>query len=71
MFHRLVMEHYFPQENKSLVIDHIDQNKLNNNLKNLRWTTSATNNMNINKINFVNELPDDAILCYYTFLIIL
>lgn len=68
MFHRLVMEHYFPQQDKSLVIDHIDQNKLNNNLKNLRWTTTAINNMNISKVDFVNELPDDAILCDNTIL---
>ena len=68
LFHRLIMEHYFPQEDKSLVIDHIDQNKKNNNLKNLRWTSNATNSMNISKINFVNELPDDAILCDNTIL---
>lgn len=68
LFHRLVMEHYFPQEDKSLVIDHIDQNKKNNNLRNLRWTTIANNALNTDIFDFVTELPDDAILCDNTVL---
>ena len=45
--HRLVAEHYITNyENKSFV-DHIDRNKLNNDVSNLRWATSSENNLNV------------------------
>lgn len=48
LVHRLVALHYIPNsENKSFV-DHIDRNKLNNHVSNLRWVTRSENNQNTN-----------------------
>ena len=69
LFHRLIMDHYFPQHDKSLLVYHIDQNKKNNNLKNLCWITFTIGTFNTDIVfntdiyNFVTTLPDDAILC--------
>lgn len=41
--HRLVALTYIPNPNDYDVIDHIDNNKHNNNVKNLRWCTDAQN----------------------------
>lgn len=41
--HRLVMETYNPTDNINLEVDHIDSNKLNNNLENLQWVTHSQN----------------------------
>ena len=41
--HRLVMRAFFPTDNKSLVVDHIDGNRANNNANNLRWVTRRQN----------------------------
>ena len=44
--HRLLAETFIPNPNDYKIIDHIDRDKLNNNLSNLRWTTSSENNFN-------------------------
>lgn len=42
--HRLVLENFYPVDNmEELQVNHIDGNKLNNNLKNLEWTTPSEN----------------------------
>lgn len=37
--HRLVAEAFIPNENNKPTVDHIDRDKLNNNVTNLRWAT--------------------------------
>ena len=41
--HRLIAEHFIPNPNNKDNIDHIDNNKQNNYIKNLRWSSSSEN----------------------------
>ena len=43
LFHHLVAEMFIGERPDGLVIDHIDQNKLNNNVNNLRYVTQKEN----------------------------
>jgi len=49
LVHRLLAIHFIPNPNKYPIIDHIDGNKTNNNLNNLRWCTHEMNNSYDNK----------------------
>jgi hypothetical protein len=44
--HRLVAEAFIPNPKTTNCVDHINNNKLNNNVSNLRWVSSTENNMN-------------------------
>ena len=43
LIHRLVALHYIPNPENKPDVDHIDGDKLNNNVKNLRWVTNLEN----------------------------
>lgn len=47
--HRLLAIQFIPNPNNLPTVDHIDRNKLNNSLDNLRWASFRTNNLNMGK----------------------
>jgi hypothetical protein len=53
IIHRLVAEAFIPNPNNKKCVDHIDNDKLNNNVENLRWATCQENNFN-RKLNVNN-----------------
>lgn len=42
--HRLVAEAFIPNPHKKLLVNHIDSNRLNNNVANLEWVNYTENN---------------------------
>lgn len=44
--HRLVAESFIPHSVDKYEVDHIDTNRTNNNINNLRWVTRSENNLN-------------------------
>lgn len=47
--HRLVAETFKPNHTKGYVVDHIDENKQNNNVDNLRWISQSDNLKRVTK----------------------
>ena len=47
--HRLLAEHYIPNPTNRPCVDHIDRNRQNNDLSNLRWVSSKQNQYNTGK----------------------
>jgi len=45
--HRLVAIHYIPNPHDYPQVDHIDRDRTNNDISNLRWVTPSQNNQNI------------------------
>ena len=46
LIHRLIALHYIPNPENKPEVDHIDRNKLNNDVTNLRWATISENGQN-------------------------
>ena len=61
--HRLVGETFIPNPENKPEVDHIDRNRQNNNLSNLRWTTCSENRQNTG-VQCNNKL-DIKNICYH------
>ena len=59
--HRLLGLTFIPNPLNKPYIDHIDENKTNNHLSNLRWATHAENRQNIKQPNKNNKLNEKNI----------
>lgn len=53
--HRLIAIHYIPNPNNYYSVDHIDRNKINNNINNLRWADRKTQQLNRNAYSNTGE----------------
>lgn len=56
LIHRLVAEAFIPNPNKYPVVDHIDGDPSNNDVKNLRWADWKQNNRNTPYIRYLQSL---------------
>ncbi len=52
---RLIATAFIDNPNEKDLVDHIDRNKLNNNVSNLRWCTSQENNRNRTKSTYTSS----------------
>ena len=47
--HRIIAIHFLPNPHNFSQVDHINQEKCDNSIENLRWCSSSTNNRNLTK----------------------
>ena len=71
-FHRLIALQFIPNDdpiNKN-VVDHINRNKTDNHINNLRWCSQSENSYNRTAFHgiqyeFIDDIPDDAMMIDY------
>ena len=64
LYHRILAKHFIPNPDDLPEVDHIDRDKANNALENLRWVTRSQNNNNrtmkkYGKREFLDHAPND------------
>ena len=59
--HRLVALHFIPNPENKLQVDHIDKNRLNNHITNLRWVNNSENGRNRKDNSIIIRFPDNKI----------
>lgn len=63
--HRLVAEAFIENSNSLPMVDHIDRDKMNNHVSNLRWVDSSGNQRNTDSSRFIGEVHlKDYVLRY-------
>ena len=65
-YHRILARHFIPNPDNLPQVDHIDRNKTNNSIENLRWVSSSDNNRNrtmrpYGRYEYLNTAPNDLI----------
>lgn len=60
--HRIVCNNFIDNPNNYDCVDHIDHNRTNNSISNLRWVSRKWNNNNLSNQNFVDEISNDCIV---------
>ena len=66
IYHRILAKHFIPNPDDLPEIDHIDRDKTNNSLENLRWVTRSQNSSNrtrmkYEKREYIDHAPNDII----------
>ena len=65
LYHRILARHFIPNPNNLPQVDHIDRNKTNNSIENLRWVSAGENLRNRtmrpygNRV-YLNTAPNDV-----------
>ena len=64
-YHRILARHFIPNPDNLPCVDHIDRNKTNNSIENLRWVSSSDNNRNKDRYRlqpreYLNTAPNDV-----------
>jgi len=65
--HRLLALHFIPNPENLTVIDHIDRNRSNNNIENLRWCTQSDNCKNKEIKGCIAEIPQKYKTSFYIY----
>ena len=65
--HRIIAKQFIPNPDNLPEVDHINKDRADYHLENLRWVSSSENNKNAKSRNgieyeFVDDIPDDAIV---------
>ena len=65
--HRIIATQFIPNPNNLSFIDHINHNRIDNRLINLRWVSSSENNRNKSsnkgiEYNYLDDIPDESIV---------
>ena len=65
-YHRIIAKHFIPNPDDLPEVDHIDRDKANNSLENLRWVNRTENNSNrskytLQKREYMDHAPNDII----------
>ena len=68
--HRLIALQFLPNPNNLSDVDHINHNKADNHIENLRWASHSKNIMNCTAYNgiparYVDEIDPEAMVCDY------
>ena len=66
LYHRILARHFIPNPENLPQVDHIDRNKTNNSIENLRWVSAGENLRNrtmrpYGRYEYLNTAPNDLI----------
>lgn len=69
-YHRIIAQMFIPNPDNLPEVDHVNHDKLDNKIENLRWVSSRDNSLNKTKcqtkeFNLINSLPDDVVPLKY------